>query len=292
MERVINSLSDIDRSQTVALKLLRVDPLIKLKKYNGAHTLLGPSLGKRGLPVTGLVEPHETLEGAKVEGTRPQMEKILQMEPGTLQRSSPFWGTYQIRIGSDELRLELNDDQDLLKYLFLRAQSNVAIGLKDAGSSAKHEFVLYSDEEEASLAAKEGGYLRKAYRLADDLDAETKAEILSIYGMVVSTTKISTIETKINEQIASDAKKFLTIADDPALKHKALIRRCLDGGVLHLEDGVVKHGEVEVGMTIPLAAIAVSKNKPLETILKAKLSGDMELIKEALSGVKKTTTKK
>jgi len=283
MDRIITDLKQVDRSMTYIVKQLRVDPLIKLKKYTGATTQIGPSMNGRGNPVTGLVEPHTTLDGVKVEGTRPQMEEILGMSPGTLKENSPFWGTYLVRIGAEDKRLDLSEKEDLLAYLFLRAQTRVALTLKNAGTKAAHEFVMYSPEEEDKLKAARGNFRRKAYALADELDLETKAEILSIYGQIVHTSKVNTIEAKINEQIDSDAKKFLAITDDPTLRHKALIRKALHAGVLHLEDGAVKHGEVEVGMTIPLAAIAVSKNKPLETVLRAKLTGDMEVIKKALA---------
>jgi hypothetical protein len=50
-----------------------------------------------------------------------------------------------------------------------------------------------------------------------------------------------------------------------------------------MEDGAIYHGEVVVGHTKDLAASAIAEDKTLEAIIKAKLSGDMDLIKKALT---------
>ena len=283
---MIQTLKGFNRNRTVTLKIIYSDPLIKLKKYTDTYTSLGAGIDKNGLPVTGLTEDKKVI-GPKggtsiITGTRKAMEAELDLVEGSLKQTSAYWVNYNIRIGTDDIRLDLEAPHDLLKYLFAVAQSNVASSLKEIESNSKAEFVLFSTEQEAEAKVTARSSLKRAYVLADSLDLETKMNLLNVYGFIVDASEINTIENKINEQVEADPDKFLQLADDELLIYKSLITKALDKGILSLKDGAIYHGEVVVGYDKDAASAAIAKDKRLTVILKAKLSGDMDLIRESL----------
>ena len=282
---MITSLDKVNRVQKVYLKQIYSDPLIKMKKYKDSFTILGPGLDKNGKPVTGLTEDRVEFKGNKqvtVPGTRPIMEKMLDMVEGSLKHTSVYWVTFNLRIGAEPIELDLQDPLDLLKYLFAMAQSIVADGIKAIGTKSSYEFVMYSTEQEAASRVNSRKNLSKAYILADKLDMETKMNILAAYGIITDATSPNAIEDKIGEKIDEDPAKFLRIADDKELEAKSLVTKLLDKGVLTMKGGSVMHGEVSVGYDKDTAAKAISKDATLQAILKAKLSGDLELVAEII----------
>lgn len=286
---LIRTLKGFNRNRIVNLKQVYSDPLIKMKKYADAYTMLGPGIDKNGLPVTGLTENRVDIVKGKevtIPGTRIIMERMLDMKEGSLKQSSAYWLAFNIRLGSDPEQLDLQDPHQLLKYLFASAQSIVADGFKQIQEDSRIEYVLYSEEQEAAVRVSERRTLRDAYVLADKLDITTKANVLNVYGIIVDGSDVNTIEDKIGEKIEEDPIKFLDLVKDEDLVYKSLVTKCLDKGILVMKNGAVVHGEVNVGYDKDSAAKAISKNNTLEAILKAKLSGDMDLISKALNDSK------
>ena len=283
----IASLDDLNRDHIVLVKQIASDPLIKLKKYDGATSNIGASIDRNGRAVTGLTEDRKTeAQPGKplrtIRGTRPALESLLGLPEGTLKVSAPYWNTYSVKIGADVLRLDLADDMDLLKFLFLKAQSNVAKGVNDIGRSPDIEFVMYSEEQEAVQRNKTRSTLKEAYIASSKLDLQTQIDILAVYGTIASGTKASIVQDKLDEAIEADPKKFLSILEDSNLEVRALLKKALDRGVLTAENGAINHGEVSVGYDLDNATINTAKNLKLQAIIRAKLTGDMDLISEAL----------
>jgi len=286
------TIKEIDRSVTYKLKLIYADPLIKLKKYDGASDGIGAGLDKNGLPATGLCEPFQDAQGNKHMGTRMEMERLLSMAEGSLKQRSVFWLRYFVDVHADDITLDLSDPHDLLKFLFVSAQSIVAKGKKDAETNAKAEYILYSEEDEAKSRIKKRSAKKEAYRLSEELDPETMVNILAVYGEIADATAVNTVIDMIDQKIEENAAKFLSIAKDGTLVTQALIRKALDKGVLTVQNGgAIHHGDVVVGFDQKSAAESLQKNSKLVTIIKAKLSGDMDAIKEALKGETKAKPK-
>lgn len=289
MRTKIQTLEGFNRNLKVNFKQIYSDPLIKMKKYNEAYTLLGAGLDKNGLPSTGLTEDYtEPKIGNKIpkviKGTRKVLERELDLEEGTLKNTSPYWAAYQIRVGSDPLEWDLRDPMDLLKYLFAIEQSIVCDGIKNIQGSSKYEFVMYSEDQEAEQRIAGRGALKQAYRLAEELDLETKMNILNVYGIIVDASNVNTIIDKLDEQIEANPTLFLERANDGFLVTRSLVTKALDKGVLTMADGAIYHGEIILGYDRQTAAENLAKNDTLQKVLKAKMSGDMDIIKQALKG--------
>lgn len=284
---IVKTLKDFNRNRSVTLKIISADSLIRLKKYDGTNTGVGAGLDGNGHPVTGLTENRETIgpKGGKIhiKGTREVMEDMLDLSPGTLKNTSVYWVNYNVRVGAEDVKLDLVNDYHLLDYLFLKAQSIVADGLKEIKTNSKAEFVIYSTEDEAEEKVKDRSDLKSAYVLSDQLDLETKMNLCAIYGHQVDASEPNTIENKIMEELEADPKKFLRMAEDESLLFHSLVSKALNVGILEMVDGGVNHGEIPLGHDRNSAGVTLSKDPKLTAIIKAKLSGDMELIKRALA---------
>ena len=293
----VTTLTEFDRDKIYQVKQVRTDPLIQLKKYDGAFLGLGAGLDHNGRVSTGLTEDY-TLPGPgsqaakKVEGTRRGMERLLGLEEGTLKNTSAYWNTYQPRYDAYSKTLDLTDDLDLLEYLFLLGQSVVADGVENIDSSSKIEYVIYSEEQEAKERNEGRNALKQAYITSSNLDLETQISLLAVYGIIADSTSPSIIQDKIDEKIADNPQKFLDLLADSNLETKALLRKCLDKGILTAENGAIQHGEVPIGYDFENAANSVSKDSKLEKILRAKLSGDMDIFQEVLKETKTPAKKK
>ena len=283
---VVRTLKSLDRNKVVQFKQIHVDRLIKLKKFAGSFTGIGPGLDKNGTPSTGLSEDFRE-DGVKntalSTGTRIGMEQLMELPEGSLKPTSPYWTQFYVRMDSETIDLDLSDDTDLLKYLFLLGQSIVANGLEEAENNADAEFVIYSKEQEAKNRVDSRSALKEAYRLSDKLDNETKLQILSVYGINADASQTNIITDKIDEKLEEDPEKFLKLAADSNLVVKSLFSRCLDKGIITAKDGSFFHNEVPLGFDKESAVVAIANNIQLTAVLKAKLSGDMDLIQEALN---------
>ena len=282
----IKTLKGLDRNLIVNFKQIHVDRLIKLKKFSGSFTGVGPGLDKNANPSTGLFENFKdpnSKGSALTVGTRRGMELLLELEEGTLKATSPYWTKYYVRMDSDTLTLDLTDDTDLLKYLFLRGQNIVADGLEEIELNSRSEFVLYSEEQEALSRVEGRSALKRAYKLADDLDIATKLQILSVYGVNVDATQTNTITNKIDEKLEADPEKFLALAEDDNLIYKSLLSKCLDAGIITAKEGSYYHNEIVLGFDKESTVKVIISKPQLAAVLKAKLSGDMELIQQSLN---------
>lgn len=292
-DKMIETLKDFDRNVKVNFKQIYADPLIGLKKYAESYTYLGPSIDKNGNPVTGLTEDKlvKTPKGqnSSVPGTRKALEKELDLAEGTLKPTSRFWLSYAIKVEGEVIELTLTDPYDLLKYLFAQAQSIVANSIAESKVTPNVEFVLYSEEQEASQRNVSRSALKKAYLLAEELDLETKIKILAIYGFLADATRPSVITDKIDEYLENNPQRFLDIANDSFLGAKALLTRCLSMGIVTMFEGKIMHGEIILGYEQDEAAKVLAKDTTLINLLKAKLSGDAGAIQEATD--KKNTKK-
>jgi hypothetical protein len=282
----IKTLKDFDRNRILKIKQLRVDPLIKLKKFDGSYTMIGPGLDKSGNPSTGLFEDYK-IGKVVATGTRRQMERLLEVEEGSLKPRAKFWTTFSVRMDSEVLELDLNDDMSLLKYLFLKSQNIVSDGFAEAEENADGEYLIFSEDQEAKIRVVGRKALKKAYALSDNLDTETKIQILSVYGINADASRPNVIEDKIDEKIEEDPEKFLALANDEDLIYRSLFSKCLDKGILTAREGTFYHGELELGYDRASSVAAIMKSGQLKAVLKAKLSGDMDLIQSALKDSKK-----
>lgn len=258
--------------KTYILRNINPNKWSGIKSYEFTNDDIGPDLNQQGLPVTGLTENYYETDdkGRKkeVKGTRIIMEERLGLDPGTLkkgslQKHSDFWVNYTVRYDGSDLKLDTNIPENELAVLFLKAQSVVAFGV--ANIKAKSEYVLFTKEEEAKQSNARKKTRRSAYTLFEKLTQEDMSEVLEMTGVKVASLTADVIEDKLSDYMEEYPKKFIAMVEDPSRKHKTYIRRCLDKGIMFLEDGAVMYGETVLGYDVDTAATKLFSDEGAKT---------------------------
>jgi len=235
------------------VRLLKADPWVGVRKYDGCNDGIGADIDPNnyGDPVTGLTENYYTIDdkGRKVEtaGTRVGMERILGLEAGTLKSSSPYWENYSILVGTSDLILDDDRPRDLLALTFIRAQSKVATSLADLKKNSAAEYVIFNPADEAKENVKRQSTVRKANNTFEKLTKSDRAEILSLYGVVLENLDPNMIESRLYDEMEGNPTKFLAIVTDPARKNKQFMKLLLHKAIITIDQGVYYYGEKMLG---------------------------------------------
>ena len=254
------------------LRKIHPDTWSGIRLFVNSTEDIGPGIDDQGLPITGLTENYsqENSKGNKeiVKGTRELLEEAMGLEPGTLKKGSvqkpgEFWLKYSVKIGQGDERFDMSIPDDRLKIEFLKAQPQVAFGVKNI--KAKSEYVLFTKEEEAkkSNEAKKGK--REAYKLFDELTLQDKKEILETTGIKAAGLSSDLIDDKLSDFVEEYPAKFIALAKDPSRKDKTFVRECLDKGILSLEGGAVMYNELVLGYDVESAASKLFSDEEAKT---------------------------
>ena len=244
------------------LRKIHPDTWSGIRLYTNATEDIGPGIDDQGLPITGLTE-NSTVPNSKgnteiVKGTRELIEAAMGLEPGTLKKGtsikpSEFWLKYSIRIGQGDEKFDTSIPEEWLKVEFLKAQPQVAFGVKNI--KAKSEYVLYTQEEEAKNANESKKVKREAYKLFESLTLQDKVELLEMNGIRAANLSADVVEDKLSDILEEFPAKFSAMVKDPARKDKAFIRKCLEKNILTMDGGAVMFNEVILGYDIESAAM-------------------------------------
>lgn len=263
------------------LRRINPDKWAKVKMYQYAFDDIGPGTNKLGLPATGLTEAHKDIDSkgrtTTIPGTRTEIEKLMGLDegslrPGTQHKPSDFWLKFSVKVGENDLQLDTSIPDNALKVLFLKAQSQVAFGIKNIKS--KSEYVLFTAEEEAVAhnVAKKGR--RKATVLFDKLSESERREILSLTGIKADSLSNSVIEDKLGDFAEDYPTKFIALVEDPNRSNKMFIRECLDKGLLSYDSeggGTIIYNETVLGYDIDSATVSLFSENNIKTLEALKL---------------------
>ena len=108
----------------VELKIKKKNPWAGLIKYKSCYDYIAPYFTRSGSIYTGLTPEDEE-----------RFEKALGYAKGTLAKSSPFWNTFCIKVGSRSLLLDDSFPRQEMMIKFLTGHKRVATSLDklDAG---------------------------------------------------------------------------------------------------------------------------------------------------------------
>lgn len=236
-----------------------------IRLYQFSNEDIGPGVDDQGLPITGLTENYyvENSKGNKelVKGTREQLELDMGLDQGTLKKGSlhkpnDFWINYAVRIGEGEEKFDTTIPEHRLAIEFLKAQPQVAFGVKNI--KAKSEYLLYTREEEARQSNTEKKSKRDAYVMFEKLTLDDMAEILQLTGVKTGAMSKDAIEDALTDFLEAYPDKFKAMVNDPIRKFKTFINKALDKGILSLDGGAVMYNEIMLGYDKDSAAVHLS----------------------------------
>lgn len=204
-------------------------------QYKNCHTTIAPYLTRTGRQYTGLTKEDESRLGEK-----------LRMD---LSNSSPFWITFNIKMGAKDLILDLEDPYDEMRYIFLKGHKRVANGLADRKATAN--YVIINEESEAKEGNIRSRIKRQALRELDKLSISDMRKCLRILGSKADEMSSEVVEQKLSDFVEADPTAFLEKWVNNTLKEtEFLVQEAVAKNVLRKNKNVYRYGTDIIGHTL------------------------------------------
>lgn len=215
---------------------------------NPKHVLYGGMAERATFTVTVPKLRSGTFKNVLTDDEKDYLEAALGLEVGALNvynKHDNFWsnntegGISKVRLSKEGNVLNLADPIDYIKYKILLANKDlIASSMQELQDRPKatYRFVLISDTDTNTEAKTKRTIKSRCY--AEFGKIEERADILktiieTITGKpLAANTKLEFLQNKAWELIESDAKLFLSVAQDKLLETKVLIQKCIDAGII------------------------------------------------------------
>lgn len=156
-----------------------------------------------------------------------------------------FWANFGVRLGKEDNYLDLSVPDDYIKYKVLLANKDLiapSIDELQNRPKATYEFVIIREMDEEKASIKRINYNKEAYKEFGKIETDApklRAIIETITGRPMSNnTKIELLADKVDRLIQADAKLFVSVAQDPLLDTKVLIKQAVDAGIILNRSGL------------------------------------------------------
>ena len=179
----------------VELKIKKKNPWIGLVKYRHCFDYIAPYFTRSGSIYTGLTPEDEKY-----------FEKALGYEEGHLAKTSDFWTTFCVKVGTRSLLLDDSIPRQAMIIKFLSGHKRVATSLDrlDAGK----DYLLINREAEAIEQNKQNKLRRDAIKEFDKLSLDQMRQCLRLFGMSSDRMSNELVESTLFGLVDKQPKKF------------------------------------------------------------------------------------
>jgi hypothetical protein len=179
----------------VELKIKKKNPWIGLVKYRHCFDYIAPYFTRSGSIYTGLTPEDEKY-----------FEKALGYEEGHLAKTSDFWTTFCVKVGTRSLLLDDSIPRQAMIIKFLSGHKRVATSLDrlDAGK----DYLLINREAEAIEQNKQNKLRRDAIKEFDKLSLDQMRQCLRLFGMSSDRMSNELVESTLFSMVDKQPKKF------------------------------------------------------------------------------------
>lgn len=238
----------------VELKIKKKHPWVGLIKYKHCFDYIAPYFTRSGSIYTGLTPEDEK-----------RFEKALGYPDGTLAKSSDFWKTFSVKIGSRTVMFDDQYPRQEMIIKFLSGHKRVATSLEKMDSSK--DYLLINKQEEAIQANKINKLRREALKEFDKLSIEQMRKVLRLAG--ISSDKMSNdlIESTLFTFVDKNSQKFMDLwVNNKSKETQFLIEEALSKGVLRKDRSQYYYGTELIASSLPdcIAYIDSKKNQDLK----------------------------
>lgn len=199
-----------------------------------------------------------------------------------LRKVDNYWSNYQIKLGKEDTILDLSIAEEYIKYKVLLANTEDIAPSLDAVSlrpKETYEYVLIHEAEEARANTKRVNKNIEAYKLLSSMEGD-KAKLRTIVEIATSrpqhrTVSIDVLTDQVDKLIQAKPDLFLTIAQDPLLDTKVLLKKAIECGAVKVKNDLFYDVDnrplCDAGMaTFSVAAEWLNKPKNQSTLLSIK----------------------
>lgn len=250
----------VDRIKEVASKepvnclrnekvIVRFVPRPSSMVQNPKHILYG---GMAETAVRSFVVPRIASTGAfknvLTDNEKAFLEKAMGLEYNALsvyKKRDNFWddsnpmGIGRVKLHKQDNYLDLSIPEDYIKYKILLANKDqIASSLQELEDRPKatYQFVIISESAEAKMNTSRMDVTMKCYmeygKVEDDTDT-LRVIIELLEGRPVSPkVKLDYLQSKINDYIQKNPRRFLSTIQDELLPAKVLIKKSVEAGLI------------------------------------------------------------
>lgn len=224
------------------------------------------------------------------------LEWKLGLEPNALSvhnRTNNFWndaneqGIGRVVLIKGDNPFDLSKPIDYIKYKILLAnKEQVAPSMSALQDKPKatYRFVIISEADTTKAANIKVGLKQQAYmefgKLSEDRD-KLRVIIETLDGRpTAADSKLEYLQGKVGELIEANTKMFLSVAKDPLLDNKVLIKKAIEAGIianrgnyLYMRDSntpLCDNGQ-EPTLNIAAKYLSLAKHQELKFSIEAKL---------------------
>ena len=174
------------------------------------------------------------------------LEEAMGLEANALsvhRKVDNYWSNYKVKLGKEDTILNLNDPEEYIKYKVLLSNvDQIAPSLDEVSLRPKetYEYVLLHEEEEAKANQKRVNKNIEAYKAFGKLEND-KDKLRTIVEIATSrpqhkTVSLEILTDQVDRLIQADANLFLTIAQDPLLDTKVLLKKGRECGAVKVKN--------------------------------------------------------
>ena len=179
----------------VELKLRKKNPWAGLVKYKNCFDYIAPYFTRSGSIYTGLTPEDEK-----------KFEKELGYAEGTLAKSSPFWQTFTVKIGSRSMILDDQFPRQEMIIKFLSGHKRVATSLDKL--TAGKDYLLINRQAEAIEQNKINKLRRDAIKQFDKLTLDEMRKCLRLFGVKADRMSNELVESTLFGLVDKQPKRF------------------------------------------------------------------------------------
>ena len=232
----------------VELKIKKKNPWIGLIKYKNCFDYIAPYYTRSGSIYTGLTPEDEKY-----------FEKALGYEEGHLAKTSEFWQTFCVKVGTRTLLLDDSIPRQAMIIKFLSGHKRVATSLDklDAGK----DYLLINREAEAVEQNKQNKMRRDAIKEFDKLSLDQMRQCLRLFGMSADRMSNELVESTLFGLVDKQPKKFFDKwVNNKSKDTEYMIEQAIAKGVIRKEKTNYFYGTDLFATTLD-EAIAYLDNK-------------------------------
>jgi hypothetical protein len=242
--------------------------------------------------------PAPTMDNGKMKNLLTNVEKegIQSILKGVdLSIYGPFWkeggeaykmGILPIYLGKDELRLDLSDVYDYIKWKVLIACPVVANSIDEIKHRATNKFVLTSASEQMAKEIDKVGNKVQAYKLyvKYEEDKEVLRYALRNLGRTTNRShKLDFLQSELHKELEKNPSLLCSIMGDDYLKTKVLLESCYEFGAVNkiekkfytLDDEPISDGDTPILQTAA-EYLASNLGQEMRLALEAKLKNNLK----------------
>ena len=238
----------------VELKIKKKNPWAGLIKYRSCFDYIAPYFTRSGSIYTGLTPEDEKY-----------FEKALGYTEGHLAKTSEFWTTFCVKVGSRTLLLDDSIPRQQMIIKFLTGHKRIATSLDrlDAGK----DYLLINREAEAVEQNKQNKLRRDAVKEFDKLSIEQMRKCLRMYGVRPDDMSNELIESTLFSLVDKNPKKFFyKWVDNKNKETEYLIEEAIAKGVIRKDRTQYYYGSEMFADSIDdaVAYLDAKKNQDLK----------------------------